>query len=192
MDSKIAAAPRPRRFWVVLPVLVFLAIAAIFLVQLRSGGNLESIPSALLGQPAPETNLPPLEGASVPGLDSKDFVGSVTLVNVWASWCPPCRVEHPFLMALSKDERFRVVGMNYKDSPENARRFLGTLGNPYKAIGVDPAGRTAINWGVYGVPETFLVGKDGKIRFKHVGPLSAESMRDVLMPEVEKALADEG
>ena len=189
METPTVAAPRRRRFWVLLPVLVFLALAAVFLMQLRSGRDLEAIPSALIGQPAPATNLPPLEEASLPGLDSKDFLGAVTLVNVWASWCAPCREEHPVLLALSQDERFRVVGLNYKDSPENARRFLGALGNPFKAIGVAQAGRAAIDWGVYGVPETFLVGKDGKILFKHVGPLSEQAVRDVLMPEIEKALA---
>ena len=113
----------------------------------------------------------------------------MTLVNVWASWCAPCRQEHPLLYELSQDKRFSIAGLNYKDRPENARRFLGELGNPYKAIGVDDAGRAAINWGVYGVPETFLVGKDGKIAYKHVGPLSPESIAGEVMPQIEKALA---
>lgn len=180
---------RPRKLFVLLPLLVFLALAGIFLAQLLSGRDLAVIPSALLGQMAPETKLPPLEGVDLPGLDSADFIGKVTLVNVWASWCPPCREEHPIIVELSKDERLNVVGLNYKDKAENARRFLGELGNPYDAIGVDPNGRSAIDWGVYGIPETFLVGRDGKIAFKHVGPMTPESVKSMLMPEVEKALA---
>jgi cytochrome c biogenesis protein CcmG/thiol:disulfide interchange protein DsbE len=115
----------------------------------------------------------------------------VTLVNVWASWCAPCREEHPVLLALSADKRFGIAGLNYKDAPENARRFIGSLGNPYSAIGVDSAGRAAIDWGVYGVPETFLVGKDGKILLKHVGPLTEQSVTADLLPAIEKALAAE-
>ncbi|HEY6630011.1 MAG TPA: DsbE family thiol:disulfide interchange protein [Rhizobiaceae bacterium] len=184
-----AASPKPRRLVVLLPLLLFLGLAALFLIQLLSGRDVAEIPSALIGQPAPETNLPPLDGVALPGLDSKDFAGKVTLVIVWASWCGPCRDEHPMLLALSQDKRFGIAGLNYKDAPENARRFLGSLGNPYSAIGVDGAGRTAIDWGVYGVPETFLVGKDGKIAFKHVGPLSEQAIMSALLPAIEKALA---
>ena len=183
------AAPKPRRLIVFLPVVVFLALAALFLMQLVSGRDVATIPSALIGEPAPKTSLPPLEGMALPGIDSQDFAGKVTLVNVWASWCAPCREEHPLLLALSEDKRFGIAGLNYKDAPENARRFLGSLGNPYSAVGVDQAGRTAIDWGVYGVPETFLVGKDGKIVFKHVGPLTEQAVTGDLLPAIEKALA---
>jgi cytochrome c biogenesis protein CcmG, thiol:disulfide interchange protein DsbE len=184
-----AASPKPRRFIVLVPLLMFLGLAAIFLMQLVSGRDVAEIPSALIGEQAPETNLPPLEGVDLPGLDSQNFAGKVTLVNVWASWCAPCREEHPLLLALSQDKRFGIAGLNYKDAPENARRFLGSLGNPYAAIGVDQAGRTAIDWGVYGVPETFLIGRNGKILFKHVGPLTEDAVTGVLLPEIEKALA---
>jgi len=184
-----AASPKPRRLIVLLPLAVFLGLAALFLMQLLSGRDVAEIPSALIGHPAPQTSLPPLEGGDLPGIDSKDFAGKVTLVNVWASWCAPCREEHPMLLALSEDKRFGLVGLNYKDAPENARRFLGSLGNPFSAIGVDSAGRAAIDWGVYGVPETFLVGKDGKIAFKHVGPLTEQAIATMLMPAIEKALA---
>jgi len=184
-----AASPKPRRLVVLLPLLLFLGLAALFLMQLLSGRDVAEIPSALIGQPAPETSLPPLEGMSLPGIDSREFAGKVTLVNVWASWCAPCREEHPMLLALAQDQRFAIAGLNYKDAPENARRFLGSLGNPYSAIGVDDSGRTAIDWGVYGVPETFLVGKDGKIAFKHVGPLSEQAIVTTLLPAIEKALA---
>ena len=180
---------RPRKIFVLLPLLLFLALAGLFLMQLLSGRDLTAVPSALIGQMAPKTDLPALVGLSLPGLNSTDFAGKVTLVNVWASWCAPCREEHPVLLELSKDQRFAIAGLNYKDKPENARRFLGDLGNPFKAVGVDQNGRTAIDWGVYGVPETFLVGKDGKVAFKHVGPLSPETVVSTLMPEIEKALA---
>jgi len=183
-----ASAPR-RRLFVLLPLLVFLGLAGLFLSQLLSGRDTSEIPSALIGLPAPQTSLPPLEGVSLPGLDSKSFAGKVTLVNVFASWCAPCREEHPVLLGLSQDRRFTLAALNYKDQPENARRFLGDLGNPYQAIGVDPAGRAAIDWGVYGVPETFVIGKDGKIAYKHVGPLTPDSVKALLLPQIEKALA---
>ncbi|TPI37678.1 DsbE family thiol:disulfide interchange protein [Mesorhizobium sp. B3-1-9] len=184
-------APR-RRLFVLLPLLVFLGLAGLFLWQLLSGRDASEIPSALIGLPAPQTSLPPLEGTSLPGLDTKSFTGKVTLVNVFASWCAPCREEHSVLLGLSQDKRFTLAALNYKDQPENARRFLGDLGNPYQAIGVDPAGRAAIDWGVYGVPETFVIGKDGRIAYKHVGPLTPESVRALLLPQIEKALAAPG
>ncbi len=189
MSVQPETAPKPRRIFVLLPLLLFLGLAAVFFTQLMSGRDISAVPSALIGQPAPETKLPPLEGTDLPGLDSAAFAGKVTLVNVWASWCAPCREEHPLLLALSQDSRFSIAGLNYKDKPENARRFLGELGNPYRVIGVDDAGRTAINWGVYGVPETFLVGKDGKIVYKHVGPLSPDAITGEILPQIEKAVA---
>ncbi len=183
---------RPRIWLVLLPLFVFLLLAGIFLAQLLSGRDNQTIPSALIGQPAPETSLPPLEGMDLPGLEGSAFAGKVTLVNVWASWCAPCRAEHPLLMRVAADGRVKIAGLNYKDRPENARRFLGDLGNPFDAIGVDDSGRAAINWGVYGVPETFLVGKDGTIVWKHVGPFDERSLREGLMPQIEKALAAGG
>ena len=181
-------ASKKRSTWVaLLPLLIFVALAAVFAVQLLSGKDSSTIPSALIGKDAPQTSLPAVEGltrdgAPVPGLNSEDFKGKLTLVNVWGSWCVPCRQEHPLLMEIAKDERIRVVGLNYKDQPENARRFLGDLGNPFAAVGADRAGRSAIEWGVYGVPETFLVDKDGKIVYKHVGPFTPESVKNDLMP----------
>ena len=184
--------PRRRRLVMLLPLAIFLALAAVFLAQLLSGRDISAVPSALIGQPAPVTDLPPLEGGALPGLDSKAFAGRVTLVNVFASWCAPCREEHPVLLGLSQDKRYVLAALNYKDQPQNARRFLGDLGNPFQAIVSDPAGRTAIDWGVYGVPETFVVGKDGRIAFKHVGPLTPEAVRTELLPQIEKALAAPG
>lgn len=189
MSTETEKPVRPRKLFVLLPLLIFLALAVVFLMQLLSGRDLSVVPSALVGHTAPKTVLPPLEGISLPGLNSDEFIGKVTLVNVWASWCGPCRDEHPVIVSLAKDERLTIVGLNYKDKAENARRFLGDLGNPYDAVGVDPNGRAAIDWGVYGIPETFLVGKDGKIAFKHVGPMSPETVAATLMPEIEKAAA---
>jgi cytochrome c biogenesis protein CcmG/thiol:disulfide interchange protein DsbE len=190
MTTEIQPEKRPvSKLFVFLPLAIFLALAGIFLMQLLSGRDISTVPSALLGEPAPETSLPPLPGVDLPGLYSADFKGKVTLVNIWASWCAPCREEHPVLMALAQDKRFEITGLNYKDRAENARRFLGDLGNPFTAIGIDEAGRTAIDWGVYGVPETFLVGRDGKIVFKHVGPLTVDAAQRTLLPEIEKALA---
>ncbi|MFN3764579.1 MAG: DsbE family thiol:disulfide interchange protein [Aliihoeflea sp.] len=186
--STQTATPRKRLPWLaLLPLLLFLALAGIFLFQLLSGRDASVVPSALIGAPAPQTNLPPLEGLPLPGIESAAFEGNLTLVNVWASWCAPCRQEHPLLIELSRDENLVIAGLNYKDRAEQARGFLSELGNPYDAIGVDGSGRTAIDWGVYGVPETFLVGPDGTILYKHVGPFTVESMRDGLMPAIEKA-----
>lgn len=186
--SMEAETPRTRLPWMaLLPLLLFLALAGIFLFQLLSGRDASIVPSALIGAPAPQTSLPPLEGSTLPGIESAAFDGRLTLVNVWASWCAPCRQEHPLLMDLAEDENLVIAGLNYKDRPHQARGFLAELGNPYDAIGVDGSGRTAIDWGVYGVPETFLVGPDGTILYKHVGPFTARSMRDGLMPAIERA-----
>ncbi len=192
MSAQPEIAGPKRRVFVFMPLMIFLGLASVFLSQLLSGNDTTQIPSALIGQPAPETQLAPLKGIGLPGLDSTKFAGKVTVLNVFASWCAPCRDEHPVLVELAKDGRYAMAGLNYKDKPENARRFLGDLGNPYSSIGVDEAGRTAIDWGVYGVPETFLVGKDGRIAYKHVGPISPESARTLLLPEIEKALAAPG
>jgi len=187
--------PRPRRlrFLLMLPLVVFLALAALFFVRLGAGDP-GRIPSALIGQKAPTTALAAVsglerDGKPLPGLDSADFAGRVTLVNVWASWCVPCHDEVPFLERLGADPRIRLVGINYKDEADNARRFLGRYGNPFAASGTDPDGRAAIDWGVYGVPETFLVGRDGKIAFKLVGPITGDNFQNVLGAEIERALA---
>lgn len=178
-----AETPARRRSSLVflIPLALFGALALIFLKGLFSG-DASRVPSALIGRPAPQIALPALEGLlrdgrPVPGLAAADLAGGrATIVNVFASWCAPCRVEHPLLMALAASEpvkqgRVAIAAMNYKDEPDNARRFLGALGNPFSAVGVDRDGRAAIEWGVYGVPETFLVGPDGRILDKHVGPL---------------------
>ena len=185
--------PRRRRILVLVPLAVFLALTALFLVRLFSGDP-SRIPSALIGRPAPAVDLPPMEGLErdgkpIPGLSAAEFRGNVTVVNVWASWCIPCRDEAPFLLELASDTRIRLVGINYKDQPDNARRFLNRYGNPFLASGVDQNGRAAIEWGVYGVPETFLIGRDGRIAYKLVGPLGAQNFEREMKPAIEKALA---
>jgi cytochrome c biogenesis protein CcmG/thiol:disulfide interchange protein DsbE len=187
-------APRGRAIFVLLPLIIFAVIAAIFLISLKKGGDPELIPSVLIGKAAPDFDLPALDGlaangAAVPGLKKADLLGRVTLVNIFASWCGPCRQEHPLLAGLAKDTRVRLVGINYKDKAENALRFLDDLGNPYAAVGIDARGRTGIDWGVYGVPETFVVGPDGIIRYKYIGPITEDGLAKLLQPEIEKALA---
>ncbi len=182
-----------RRIILILPLAVFLGLAALFWVGLYAGDP-SLIPSALIGHPAPQTVLPPIaglerDGAPVPGFDPTNFKGAVTVVNVWASWCVPCHDEAPLLMQLSQDNRFRLVGINYKDAPDNARRFLGRYGNPFAAAGADQNGRAGIEWGVYGVPETFVVGRDARIAYKLVGPITPDNLETVLKPQIEKALA---
>jgi cytochrome c biogenesis protein CcmG/thiol:disulfide interchange protein DsbE len=186
-------APKRRSWLVALPLLLFVALAGIFLARLY-GGDPSKIPSALIGRPAPQTPLPQLEGlardgAQVPGLDPEIFKGKVSVVNVWASWCVPCHDEAPLLTELAKDKRLQIVGINYKDAPDNARRFLGRYGNPFGVVGVDGNGRASIEWGVYGVPETFVVGRDGTIAYKMVGPVTVENFQSVLKAEIDKALA---
>ena len=190
------APPRSRRWLVALPLIGFIAMAGLFLLRLY-GGDPSKIPSALIGRPAPQTALPQLEGlvyngAQVPGLDPALFKGKVSVVNVWASWCVPCHDEAPLLTELAKDKRFQLVGINYKDGADNARRFLGRYGNPFGRVGVDANGRASIEWGVYGVPETFVVGREGTIVYKLVGPITPDNLRTVLLPQMEKALKGTG
>ncbi len=182
-----------RNLLVILPLAAFIALAALFLYRLGAGDP-SKLPSALIGRMAPATDLPAPEGLTrdgnpVPGLNSASFAGKVTLVNVWASWCVPCHDEAPLLAKLAQDKRIQIAGINYKDVPDNARRFLNRYGNPFAAAGVDANGRASIDWGVYGVPETFLIGRDGAIAYKMIGPITAENLVKVLQPEIEKALA---
>jgi cytochrome c biogenesis protein CcmG/thiol:disulfide interchange protein DsbE len=186
-------APRTSRWLMAAPLIAFAALAAIFWFRL---GNTDPsrIPSALIGHPAPQTALPALtglvnNGGQIPGLDPSVFKGKVSVVNVWASWCVPCHDEAPLLTELGKDTRLQIVGINYKDAPDNARRFLGRYGNPFGIVGVDGNGRASIEWGVYGVPETFIVGRQGTIVYKMVGPVTADNINTVLRVEIDKALA---
>jgi len=192
--------PAPRRrvpLLALLPLIVFGLLSALFLVQLLSGKDASQVPSALIDKPAPEFDLPPVPelteaGQPVPGVARADLLGTVSVVNVFASWCVPCRQEHPLLEDLARSGKAQMIGINYKDKPENARRFLGTLGNPYARVGADENGRAAIDWGVYGVPETFIVDAAGTIRYKFIGPLSPQSYREVFLPQLERVLASPG
>jgi cytochrome c biogenesis protein CcmG, thiol:disulfide interchange protein DsbE len=190
MSEVAVTSPRRSPWLYAIPLLVFAALAAVFAKGLFSG-DASKVPSALIGKPAPAVTLAPLEGLQRDGQPVPTFAmadlakGKATIVNVFASWCAPCRVEHPFLVAMAdsaavKQGKVALVGFNYKDEAENARRFLGALGNPYSAVGVDRAGRAAIDWGVYGVPETFLIGPDGRILEKHVGPLDGQAASRML------------
>lgn len=189
----LEAPVRKRRSWLMaMPLIVFAALALLFWFGLGAGDP-SRIPSALIGRPVPQTILPPLDGLAiagraVPGLDPSAFRGQVTVVNVWASWCIPCHDEAPLLLALAQDKRIRMVGINYKDAPDNARRFLGRYGNPFGSVGVDGNGRAAIEWGVYGVPETFIVGRDGTIAYKLIGPITPDNIDRDLRPQIQNAL----
>jgi len=157
-----------RRVLLFLPLVLFLGIAIYFALGLRRDPSV--LPSALIDQPVPSFELPPLLDGT-PSLRGGDLKGKVQLVNVFASWCAPCRIEHPALMRLAQKEGVTLHGIAYKDKPEDSRRFLEQLGNPFTHIGVDRDGRAAIEWGVYGVPETYVVDAQGRIRYRHVGPI---------------------
>ena len=181
-------APRSRRVWLLIPLVVFLALVALFYFRLGSGDP-SKIPSALINKPVPEFSLPPVDKSTGPGLTSADLSKGVHVLNIWGSWCGPCRLEHDLLMRLAQDKRFDLVGIDYKDIPENAARYLGALGNPFTKIGADHDGATFINFGSYGVPETFIV-KDGIVLHKFIGPLSEEGLASDFMPALEKALGN--
>ncbi len=169
------------RLVIYLPVLIFAGLAGIFLLQLTSGKDMSELPSALLGREAPRLDLPALKGLGVPGIVVTDIAnGKPSIVNIWASWCAPCRAEHPVLMSLAERDDVALLGINYKDSDENALRFLGALGNPFDAVGVDQSGRAVIDWGFYGVPETFLVNGAGQVVYKIVGPITAEKHAELI------------
>jgi cytochrome c biogenesis protein CcmG/thiol:disulfide interchange protein DsbE len=168
-----------RRLLYILPVVLLGLLAA--LAYLRLGKDPSVLPSALIDRPAPEFALPPLLDG-VPGLATADLKGQVALVNVFASWCAPCRVEHPVFLRLKEEGRVAIYGINYKDKPEDATAWLQRLGNPYTRIGADREGRAAIEWGVYGVPETFVIDREGRIRYRHVGPVQPRDLEEKILP----------
>jgi cytochrome c biogenesis protein CcmG, thiol:disulfide interchange protein DsbE len=189
-----AGAGRGGRILLLLPLALFLALAGLFLYRLNATEDVSYIPSVLIGREAPATDLPPVAGLErngqpIPGLAAADFRGAVTVLNVWSSWCASCPEEVPLLVQLARDQRIRVVSINYKDKADNARQFLRRYGNPFVASGADLSGRAAIEWGVYGVPETFIIGRDGRISYKLVGGITSQSIERALKPEIEKALA---
>jgi cytochrome c biogenesis protein CcmG, thiol:disulfide interchange protein DsbE len=178
--------PVPSRHTKIIPVILFLVFGVTIWLGLFRNPTL--IPSVLIGKPVPEFSLPPISKLNMPGLNSSDLKkGKVTLVNIWASWCIPCRTEQPVLLELAKRTDLQLVGINNKDDPENARNFLGAMGNPFVAIGADPAGRTTIDFGTYGVPESFLVDGSGVIRYKIIGGITAQNLNVDLPREISKA-----
>ena len=187
------APPPTRRLWAVLaPVLGFAAVAGLFAVALQKGDP-SKLPSALIGRPAPVITLPPVEGlvrggAVLPGFATADLArGRPAIINFWASWCVPCVEEHPQLVALSKRTGVALYGINHTDQPAAARRFLERYGNPFLAVGADANGRAAIEWGVYGMPETFIIDVQGRVAYKHVGPISPEALETRILPALARA-----
>ena len=178
-----------RALFAALPLVAFLALATLLYVRLGAGDS-SQLPSALIGHPAPALRLAALDGPAFTDADLRK--AKVTVVNVFASWCEPCHLEQPALMALAADADVRagkvtILGMAQKDSPENIRRFLGAEGDPYGRVALDPDNRAGIDWGVYGVPETYVVKGDGTIAYKFVGPLTPETLKTVLLPQIRKA-----
>lgn len=186
------ASARRRIGWVGVPLVIFALTAALFAFALRSGDP-SKLPSALIGKPVPVMQLPPLEGLveagkPVAGFDSARLAnGEVSVVNFWASWCVPCVEEHPLLIELKRRTGVTLWGINNKDQTVAARRFLGNFGNPFSGVGVDANGRAAIEWGVYGMPETFVVDGQGRIAYKHVGQITPQSLTEKLIPAIERA-----
>ena len=188
MTEQALSSPRPatgvaRRLGYLLPVAIFGVVAVGLGVGLTR--NPQEIPSALIGKPVPEFSLPPVQGRTL-GLSSADLHGEVSLVNVFASWRTACRYEHPLFMQLEEDGVVPIHGLNYKDRPEDAAKWLDDLGDPYPRTGADLDGRVGIEWGVYGVPETFVISKDGVIAYKHIGPVSAKDLEQTILPLVER------
>lgn len=189
---------RLRILLVLLPLLFFLGMAALFAYRMSTGVDSSEIPSVLIGTKVPQQSFAPLtgltdaDGAPVPGFTTAELEGNVSVVNVFASWCAPCRVEHPLLMDLAETPGLKMVGVNYKDDPGSALSFLADLGNPYDMVGVDPEGRNAIDWGLYGVPETFLVGPDGTIVDKVVGPVEESDLEGGFGRNMRRLLAERG
>ena len=189
--STAEQAPRRRsrgRALVLLPATLFAALAAAFYWGLMNSDD--RLPSALIGRAVPEFDLPPIEGRD-DGLSSADLQGEVSIVNVWASWCVPCRVEMPLLVELAAQGTVPIHGINYKDAPDAALAFLDETGDPYTRIGADRSGRASIDWGVYGLPETFVIDAQGRIAYKHVGPFDRRSLEQDILPVVRR-LQSEG
>ncbi len=189
-------APKKRSIWMsFLPVVLFGGLAGLFYYQLIYGDP-SNLPSVLINKPAPEFDLPALkglkiDGKQVPGLSTADLRnGEVKVVNFWASWCTGCRTEHPVLERFSKMNVAPLVSINYKDKDANALRFLGQYKNPFVAVGVDNKGRTGIDFGVYGIPETYVVDGKGFIRYKHIGPIAPRDLERIIIPAIEKARVD--
>ena len=185
MDETLARAAgpvAPRRFWVyLLPIAIFAGIGVLLYLGLFRDPSL--VPSPLIGKPVPEFALGPVQGRTL-GLSSEDLREEVTLVNVFASWCVACRDEHPLFLALEREGVVPIHGLNYKDAPPDAAAWLDALGDPYTRIGADLDGRVGLDWGVYGVPETFVVDGNGRIAYKHIGPVTPRVLDEIILPLV--------
>lgn len=191
MSARIRAQTdqRSSKLIVLLPVVVFAIVGSVFLWGLQYADD--RLPSPLVGRSVPEFSLPPINGMKN-GLSSANLRGEVSIVNVWASWCVPCRIEMPLLNELAADGKVAIHGINYKDDPEQAKAFLVELSDPYDRIGADRSGRVAIDWGVYGLPETFVIDADGRIAYKHVGPFNRQSLEEDILPVVRRLQAGDG
>lgn len=169
------------------PLVILVGLIAVFALNMNRDPSL--VRSVLIDKPAPDITLPAVEGLGVNGLSNPMLEGQAVLVNVFASWCIPCRAEHPLLMDIKRQTAVPILGINQKDAPENAVKFLTELGNPYDAVGADANGRVSIDWGVYGVPESFVVNPAGLITYKHVGPIDDASVAEVV-EAIQKAKTD--
>ena len=181
-----------KRLSVLLPLIIALGLIAIFTAALLSGRDSQTIPSALVNKPVPHFSTPRFNTATdnlLTTADLKSPEGTVTLLNIWASWCTPCLAEHPYISELARQDHIRLIGLNYKDSPEAARKFLTTHGNPYSQIGIDSDGAIAIDLGVYGVPETYVIDDKGIIRHKVTGPVTPDVIKTELAPLIKAIVA---
>jgi cytochrome c biogenesis protein CcmG/thiol:disulfide interchange protein DsbE len=174
---------RMRRLLYLIPIAAFVSLALTLGWALTH--NSREIPSALIGKAVPQFNLPPVKGRTL-GLSSDDLLGEVSLVNVFASWCVACREEHPVFMQMKAQDVVPIHGLNYKDQPDNAARWLNTMGDPYTRTGADINGRVAIDWGVYGVPETFVITRDGRIAHKHIGAVTPKDVEETILPLIQR------
>jgi cytochrome c biogenesis protein CcmG, thiol:disulfide interchange protein DsbE len=172
-----------RRILTFVPLAAAAGLVGVFAAGLDRDPSI--IPSVLVGKHVPEFDLPPVQGRSL-GLSGADLRGEVSLINVFASWCIACREEHPIFLRLAREKIVPVHGLNYKDAPEDAARWLDSRGDPYTRTGADTSGRVAIDWGVYGVPETFVVGADGVIAYKHIGAITEQVLSDTILPLVAR------
>ena len=166
------------------PFFIFFGLIIYFAIPIMKKSDPRIIPSALINQQAPKLALPPLL-ESKPGIEKSNLVGEVILVNFFSSWCGPCRIEHDLLMQIHQDGSIPLYGINYKDNPTSAKNWLKELGNPFHRIGVDRNGRSAIDWGVYGVPETYILDNEGRIRYRHVGPLNKKILVKEINPLIK-------
>lgn len=184
MTEQMGTQPeRHQQFRSLVPLLLFLVILVILGIGLTMNPNL--VPSALIGKPVPQFQLPPVKGREL-GLSNSDLSGEVSLVNIFASWCPSCLIEHPIFMRMAANGTVPIHGINYKDDPDDAAGWLDRFGDPYTRIGADQDGRVGIDWGVYGVPETFVIDRKGMIVYKHIGPVTEKDLDEIILPLIRK------